>query len=201
MLPGQLSMGDLRRLELARTLATGPEGPAPRRSVRRADGGRDRTDIGAAAREKTRWHDLHHRQSRPALARAAGRSGGGGVVRSEHCRGNAGRGARRHWSPGRLSGDAMNRCTEHSSRPSPVPAFEARQSSPEQETGSLPGHFATRGVTTDHGLPRNPRSRSILWSGALPGTASRSTWKPGPSWGSSARTAPASRPCSIRFWA
>ena len=36
----------------------------------------------------------------------------------------------------------MNRCTEHSSRPSPASAFEARQSSPEQETGSLPAHFA-----------------------------------------------------------
>ena len=76
MLPGQLSMGDLRRLELARTLATGPEVLLLDEVFAGLTVGEIARISDAAAVQEARRHDLHHREPRSALACAAGRPGG-----------------------------------------------------------------------------------------------------------------------------
>ena len=74
-MPSELSMGDLRKLELARTLATGAEILLLDEVFAGPHGWRNRTDHRASASAARGGHDLRHRLARSEGAGAAGRSG------------------------------------------------------------------------------------------------------------------------------
>ena len=84
--PSELSMGDLRKLELARTLATKPDIMLLDEVFAGLTVGEIAQISDLLAEKRKSGHDVHHRQPRPALAGAANRPGGRHDIRPRHRR-------------------------------------------------------------------------------------------------------------------